>query len=168
MVVRANHPIGHQNEPNNAHYLHRKPHGAHSACADGAPKTLPAHIPRMCTPPHQPIGLQTNARSPPNGPEGVARRRASWRLGEENGVVRHLNKTPACYKGWNSVMPYANLHASRTRAQTMVEYIANMLNANFLDASAHARKDRFSLSFWPCRPSWATHACMPVDMYMNY
>ena len=33
-------------------------------------------------------------------------------------------------------MPYANLHASRTRAQTMLEYIANMLTAYFLDASA--------------------------------
>ena len=80
---------------------HRKPHGAHSACADGAPKTLPAHIPRMCTPPHQPTVLQTNARSPPNGPGGVARRRASWRLGEENGVVRHLHQTAARYRGWN-------------------------------------------------------------------
>ena len=76
-------------------------HGAHSAYAEGAPKTLPTHIPRMFTPPHQPILLETNGKSPPNGPEGVARRRASWRLGEENGVVRHLNKTPACYKGWN-------------------------------------------------------------------
>jgi hypothetical protein len=59
------------------------------------------HIPRMCKPPHQPIVLQTNARSPPNGPGGVARRRASWRLGEENGVVRHPHKTAARYKGWN-------------------------------------------------------------------
>jgi hypothetical protein len=80
---------------------HQNPHGAHSAYAEGAPKTLPTHIPRMFTPPHQPILLETNGKSPPNGPEGVARRRASWRLGEENGVVRHLNKTPACYKGWN-------------------------------------------------------------------
>ena len=80
---------------------HQNPHGAHSAYAEGAPKTLPTHIPRMFTPPHQPIVLETNGKSPPNGPEGVARRRASWRLGEENGVVRHLNKTPACYKGWN-------------------------------------------------------------------
>ena len=80
---------------------HRNPHGAHSAYAEGAPKTLPTRIPRMFTPPHQPILLETNRKSPPSGLEGVARRRASRRLGEENGVVRHPNKTPARYKGWN-------------------------------------------------------------------
>ena len=80
---------------------HQNPHGAHSAYAEGAPKTLPTHIPRMFTPPHQPIVLETNGKSPPNAPEGVARRRASWRLGEENGVVRHLHQTAARYKGWN-------------------------------------------------------------------
>ena len=52
-------------------------------------------------PPHNPSLSKTKGKSPPNGREGVARRRASWRLGEENGVVRHLNKTPACYKAWN-------------------------------------------------------------------
>ena len=51
-------------------------------------------------------------------------------------------------------MPYANLHASRTRAQTVLEYIANMPNAYFLDASA-------------CPVSWwnytvATGACFHV------
>ena len=80
---------------------HQNPHGAHSAYAEGAPKTLPTHIPRMFTPPHNPSLSKTNGKSPPNGREGVDRRRASWRLGEENGVVRHLNKIPTCYKAWN-------------------------------------------------------------------
>ena len=51
-------------------------------------------------------------------------------------------------------MPYANLHASRTRAQTMVEHIANMPYACLVDASA-------------CPVSWwnytvATIACLHV------
>ena len=80
---------------------HQNPHGAHSAYAEGAPKTLPTHIPRMFTPPHNPSLSKTNGKSPPNGREGVARRRASRRLGEENGVVRHLNTIRTCYKAWN-------------------------------------------------------------------
>ena len=76
-------------------------HGAHSSYAEGAPQTLPPHIPRMFTPPHNPSLSKTNGKSPPNGREGVARRRASRRLGEENGVVRHLNTIRTCYKAWN-------------------------------------------------------------------
>ena len=52
-------------------------------------------------PPHNPSLSKTNAKCPPNGREGVDRRRASWRLGEENGVVRHLNTIRTCYKAWN-------------------------------------------------------------------
>ena len=52
-------------------------------------------------PPHNPSLSKTKGKSPRNGREGVARRRASRRLGEENGVVRHLNTIRTCYKAWN-------------------------------------------------------------------
>ena len=75
---------------------HQNPPGAHSAYAEGAPKTLPTHIPRMFTPPHQPIVLETNGKSPPNGPEGAARRRASWRLDRRGKWCRSTPKQDTC------------------------------------------------------------------------
>ena len=70
-------------------------------CADRDKLTPTTRQDGQNPPPHTPILFKTNKTLPPNGREGVARRRASWRLGEENGVVRHLNTIHACYKAWN-------------------------------------------------------------------
>ena len=70
-------------------------------CADRDKLTRTTRQDGQNPPPHKPILFKTNKTLPPNGREGVARRRASWRLGEDNGVVRHLNTIPTCYKAWN-------------------------------------------------------------------
>ena len=42
-----------------------------------------------------------------------------------------------------SIASYIDLHASRTRGQTILECIVILLHLYFLDASAHARKGTF-------------------------